>query len=286
MLQPPSFDAFGARAATPAATAEAVNPSRHSPQSAEASAPRDAAAITAPAVKCPVLLKLDDLRIARPCEKWERVFQAAVEHECKISVGIISEGTENPASAGRFRGNVTWLKGWRTHPLIEFWNHGHSHMKSTYCGPSREAQVADLRLNAQAVKPVFGRGLGIFGAPFNAVDAQTAHACLAAGIQVMFYAPEPVPAGLINIPAAWFFDGAEEIAGEKLRVPSVKRILRALQTQWRESPLCVVQLHPLGWDEVGFAAFLELVAGMKERGHPTVTVASFLEQRVPGPRPA
>jgi peptidoglycan/xylan/chitin deacetylase (PgdA/CDA1 family) len=203
-----------------------------------------------------------------------------VKNDCKLSVGIISEGAEDPDN-GRYRKNVAWLKHWRSHPLIEFWNHGHSHTKTTYCCSSLEDQIADLKRNEDGVTPVFGQGLKIFGAPFNSVDEQTVHACLAAGIEIMFYAPDPSPDGLLNIPAAWFFSGPEMITGKKSRVPNVVRIRRALSAHFLKHPIGVVQLHPLACDDQGFSEFESLISYLKFLGHPTVTAASFFQQRKP-----
>lgn len=231
-----------------------------------------------PAHQYPVLLKLDDLRIGRPLDKWKRVFDLVLSLDCKISVGIISEDIDRETNERRYHQNLQWLRQWSSHPSVEFWNHGHTHAKVTYCGPSLEEQIADLKRNEKAVIPAFGQSLNIFGAPFNSVDSTTAHACLATGVRIMFCAHEPAPAELINIPSKWFFQGPEMITGEKTRVPSVVRIERALPNHYADKPLGVIQLHPPAWEEQGFAEFGLLIRKLQRLGHPTTTVAAFVRE--------
>lgn len=121
------------------------------------------------------IIKADDIR--GRTAKWDRFFSLSKEKGVKVSAGIICNSLQGEKGA-----YFDWLKHLQTTGCVEFWNHGWDHKRwnadngkqlKEFSGSGYDHQKEHFEASQKLIKKVLGIPPIAFGAPFNAMDADT-----------------------------------------------------------------------------------------------------------------
>ncbi len=122
------------------------------------------------------IIKADDIRQESP--QMDRFIDLAREKNVKVSLGVICDSLENDPDGSYAR----WLSKLVKSGDVELWHHGWDHSKRdvngatiyefSNSGPS--AQKEHLEKAEELMKEKTGVSMAVFGAPYNAMDADTA----------------------------------------------------------------------------------------------------------------
>ncbi|MDF3127672.1 polysaccharide deacetylase family protein [Kiritimatiellaeota bacterium B1221] len=214
-----------------------------------------------------VILKLDDFssRTEVPTENWQRVVDYIHEHNLTASFGMIGRDIKRATPAF-----CEWIRGQQESGRIEFWNHGLTHQRVEKDGKKVAefqepfaAQVDTLEQTQRLGEEKLGIVFTAFGAPFNAINADTAKALEAVGIKVWLY-------GYGSAAREGGYTGVllkRSVNLEKTTsVPDFNFFKKQYLEKNPQSPL-VLQGHPHGWSEERFAEFVKIVAFLSEEGY-------------------
>jgi hypothetical protein len=143
--------------------------------------PNSAGAVDPPVV----ILKLDDFRPGGTLmpDGWQLTSDLLAARQLKASFGMIGKDIVRANSAF-----CDWVRKQHDSGMIEFWNHGYLHAKRRIGGKEvaefhdrYSAQLETLNKTQDAGKEKLGITFTAFGAPYNAVNADTARALGANG---------------------------------------------------------------------------------------------------------
>lgn len=206
-----------------------------------------------------VVLKLDDLQLhqgtAHP--RWDRVADFLAQRRIKASIGIIGRSLEPDEPTFR-----RWILERRKAGLLEFWHHGYDHREwkengrtmREFDGTSLDHQQRHLHDTSRLAREKLGFPFTVFGAPFNATDDATVVALLEEpDIKVWLYGDPEKPAGKIVLGRAYAVDLEHPVL-----VPNFAHFVEG----WAHNPrqrYLVLQGHPLGWNDVEFTEFAQII---------------------------
>ncbi len=223
-----------------------------------------------------VILKLDDFssRADSPTENWQRVVDYLEAQEMAASFGII--GKDITRANPEF---CKWILAKQEAGLIEFWNHGETHGRIEKDGKkvaefqdTVEAQIASLEATQQLAVEKLGFEFKSFGAPFNAVNADTATALEKVGIPIWIY-------GLRSAARDGGYTGAVLTRTHNMEKGTSNPNFEYFKAQYLKKqptgPL-VLQGHPHGWSEERFQEFVQIVEFLKSEGYVFQTPSGFV----------
>lgn len=122
------------------------------------------------------IIKADDVRKVHA--NWNRFFKISQELGVKVSAGIICDSLQR-TNHEYFK----WLNDWQATGMVEFWNHGWDHKRwggdqknqtKEFAGSGYEHQKQHFEDAQTLMGRVLGRMPVAFGAPYNAMDSDTA----------------------------------------------------------------------------------------------------------------
>jgi peptidoglycan/xylan/chitin deacetylase (PgdA/CDA1 family) len=122
------------------------------------------------------IIKADDVKNVNA--NWTKFFDISRDKGIKVSAGIICNSLQgdNPLYA-------EWLNHWQNSGLVEFWNHGWDHKRwgndkkkqtKEFSGSGYDHQKKHFEDAQSAMERVLGKAPVAFGAPYNAMDSNTA----------------------------------------------------------------------------------------------------------------
>lgn len=232
-----------------------------------------------------VILKLDDLQnTAASVERFEKVVQFAEENDIKVSFGIIADVLENPAQEDF----IPRIRAMAQNPRVEIWNHGYSLQKAQRLNSNNAAEYAEyshqtvetyvetLKKTQNLVYDTLGVTMHSLGAPGNMTDNNLSVALKNfPEIRTIFF---PSPASYAS------FEG---IGMQVLRTINWENPFQPANTRFDmesgtgrldynhfitnynkgpSNPVKVLQGHPWGWDDAGFAILQQIVDYLKGQG--------------------
>jgi len=206
-----------------------------------------------------IILKVDDLRNAggKVHPRWQKFVDFTAERKIKSGIGIIADSLEKDDPK-----YFQWIKDQHAKGLIEFWNHGYNHKEwevdgkkvQEFKGPSYEEQKKNLLRCNELAKQKLGFTFPAFGAPFNAIDANTAKALLDdPDTTIWLYGDLKNPAGKIVM---------DRVGSVNIEYPTFVPSLQKFKAGYALNPTrdyFVIQGHPAQWTDERFAQFVELI---------------------------
>ena len=208
-----------------------------------------------------IVIKLDDLKPTKNGKvhpHWLRVAEYAKAKNIKVSFGIITSGMATPDAAEFFQ----WVKDRNAEGSFEFWNHGWDHGDRVdaatgkkiqeFCGETYEYQKKHMTDSNLLAREKLGFPFVSFGAPFNAVDANTVKVLEEEpDIKVWMYGDAKNPAGKVIL--------ARDLIGIEYPtlLPSYSNFLENYAHN-RGSGLHTMQGHPGGWGDDRWEQFVKI----------------------------
>ncbi|SVE09140.1 uncharacterized protein METZ01_LOCUS461994, partial [marine metagenome] len=149
---------------------------------------------------------------------------------------------------------------------FELWFHGHTHdwtlPEAEFSGVSVERQRQSMARGIVDAREVWGIEFHTFGAPGNAIDANTTEALKAfPQIVVWFYGREDT--NLMLLPRIL---EAESVSGTMATPGAFATALDSLIEARSELPVTTLQVHPNQWIEEEFQFFGQILEGIQSRG--------------------
>lgn len=220
------------------------------------------------------IVKADDLRRANP--QWLRFIAESEARGVKVSIGIICDSL-----AGAPEDYVAWLRDIDRAGRVEFWHHGWDHRRWTdeqgkqlreFQGTGYAHQKKHYEEAKALMAEVFGRPPLAFGAPFNAVDADTFTILNADPDMRLYFGPTPT--GLIGklfVPMSirGEHDGTGKPNFEKFRA------------EYEAKPgltLLAVQVHPNNFGDEQFAEYGKIIDFLLSEGWSFILPSDFVIQ--------
>lgn len=216
-----------------------------------------------------VIIKADDLR--KPNAKWIRFMQIVKAKSIKASVGIIAHNFPHNESDA-----VKWVREHQNSGRIEFWNHGWDHKRwkdksgtniSEFLSSGYKHQKQNLDKSQKKLSAILGRTMSTFGAPFNAMDANTVKALeTMPELIAIFHYPKKKP-----IRSVWpdsktmlymHLVGENEGVGK----PNFEKFKIKYENQRGNVRFTALQFHPSVFSEEGFQAFESIIDFLKQDG--------------------
>lgn len=220
-----------------------------------------------------VILKADDLGDMTP--NWERFMHIIFKDSICGSIGIIADKVKNESTLEEIR-KISEYKQGNNFPVIEFWNHGFSHIKNNngteFDGSTSEFQTNHLQMAQEFMNEKLRIQCHTFGAPYNRTDKNT--------LKALHNCPEI---------CVWFCLNKlekEEKKGWKnpddhnsgsddnkilldidyyfYKIFPVDKMLNNYQKD-QLKPYIVIQVHPLMWKDKNFEDFEKLIKFYKNR---------------------
>jgi peptidoglycan/xylan/chitin deacetylase (PgdA/CDA1 family) len=125
-----------------------------------------------------IVFKLDDIwqKNGDVPSAWHRVYEYAQETGLPFTMGVICRNL-----VGAKPEFYETLKAWNESGLIEYWNHGYDHKKwdvdgqpvYEFKGSGYAHQLKHFQDSQDLGRELLGIEFTAFGAPFNAIDADT-----------------------------------------------------------------------------------------------------------------
>lgn len=121
------------------------------------------------------IIKADDVR--GPTDNWKRFFAISQEKGVKVSAGVICNSLSRESKE-----YMEWMRALDQSGQVEFWNHGWDHKRwkndkgiaiKEFEGSGYDHQKRHYEDAQAAMKRALGKPPLAFGAPYNAVDADT-----------------------------------------------------------------------------------------------------------------
>lgn len=193
-----------------------------------------------------IILKLDDAWYEEDSihAGWDKTFAYLNQKDVVGTIGVVGE----KMVAGN-EAYYNWLKR-RSLEGHEIWNHGWCHCKpvidgeqlAEFRGTGFAYQLDHLTKTQELIKRKLGLTLSTFGAPYNAVDADT-HRALSEieDLNVWLYSPEKWPEGMT---------GMQRIPAVNIEYPVHQPDFLSFKSGYdvhRDEPVLVLQGHPRSW---------------------------------------
>lgn len=227
-----------------------------------------------------VLLKLDDICVGRLSGEpyWKRVADFAREQGIKVNFGIIATGLDKDSpEAVEYR---NWMKQVSDEGIVEYWNHGLNHKRWETDGKSYwefrhsgyEYQKEHLEKVQQLVQEQLGITMVSFGAPYNAVDEQTAKVLKEnTDITVWLYGNPKYDSGKLILER--FIDLETPVHN-----PNFEAFVIGY-AQNMDKPYYVLQGHPNSWDsDERWENFVKIIEFLKGRNAVFVTSSEIVDK--------
>ncbi|MDT8389751.1 MAG: polysaccharide deacetylase family protein [Lentisphaeria bacterium] len=217
------------------------------------------------------IIKADDIR--GKTAKWERFFALSQKKGVKVSAGIICESLQSEKPD-----YVAWLKKWQSSGLVEFWNHGWDHKRWTaedgkelreFSGSGYEHQKRHFDQSQALMKKVLGAAPVAFGAPYNAIDADTAKVLAEDPDTRLFfgYGGKPVKGKLL---APMMLRGEADGTGK----PNFEKF-KAVYVQKKNLSFTAIQFHPNSFGDEHFAEYAKILDFLIAEGWIFVLPAEY-----------
>lgn len=217
-----------------------------------------------PAPQKIVIVKADDMK-GTLIPQWKKFFDVVEQKNIKASVGIICDSLEADKD-----GYFAWLKSLAASGRVEFWNHGWDHKQWTengatlqeFKGSGYDHQKQDLDKSQAATVAALGAPLHTFGAPYNAIDADTAKALAALPdfTMVFSYGTPPGYEGKLLLPMA--IRGENDGTGK----PNFEKFKAEYEKSGRNLTFAAIQFHPPYFTDDGVQQFAQIVDFLKAEG--------------------
>lgn len=226
---------------------------------------------TAPAI----VLKLDDMVAdhGRVPDRWRRIAEFSATRKIKVSIGIICKSLEEDQPE-----YIAELKRQAATGLVEFWHHGYDHQQwkegdvtlHEFSKSGRAHQQDHFVRSMTLAKEKLGIIFTTFGAPFNAIDEDTARVLAESPeIRVWLYGDVKASGGKfigrrsgpVNIEAP-------------VHKPNYDALVKGFESErGKNHSYYVLQGHPLSWDDAAFAEFVRIIDYLAAQGctfvHPS-----------------
>lgn len=266
------------RAADVPAKAAPAEPTATALPTPPAVLPAPAALPTPPAAQpgTPVIiLKLDDITRSgahgeQPISpRWQKCVDFLMAENIRASLGIIGNSLEGDAPA-----YFNWIKDLHKKGF-EFWNHGYENKENPFFGPPLEEQKAAIEKTQRLAREKCGITLAAFGPHWGGTDAST-EAVLAAipEIRVWFFGPAKPPRHMVSLKRTVNLE-------YPTLVPNFEKFKADFEKRAAEQPYLCLQGHPNAWDDARWAAFVEIVKFMKEKGCKFMTAGEYVATQKP-----
>lgn len=235
---------------------------------------------TAHAAEPPVvILKLDDFRPGGKLipDGWQMTSDFLAERQIKSSYGFI--GKDIVDANKEF---CDWVRVRNDSGMIEFWNHGFTHGKTKIDGKDvaefrdqLSAQRESLKKTQDAGKEKFGIMFAAFGAPFNAINTDTASALKGNGELTIWLYGNPRTAKQGG------YTGTVLPRTIDLETPVHQPNFTAFKERYDKGQLgaCIVlQGHPQSWasDKSRFQNFVQIINFLRKQGCVFMTPSQYV----------
>lgn len=218
------------------------------------------------------IIKADDVR--KVSEAWDRFFALSKERSVKVSAGIICESL-----VGGNPDFVAWLKKHQATGDVEFWNHGWDHKRwkvaggkelQEFCGSGYAHQKKHFAQSQTWMKKVLGKESVAFGAPYNAIDRDTATVLTEdpATRLVFGYANQQVGNKLL---ATMVLRGEGGGTGK----PDFQKF-KADYAKQKNLTFSAIQFHPAGFRDEHFEEYAKILDFMIEEGWTFVLPSEYI----------
>ncbi len=220
-----------------------------------------------------VILKADDL--GDTTANWNRFIRIIKDNNICASIGVIPARVRKESSKSEIQ-RISGLKRENNFPVIEFWNHGHTHSKdkgiTEFSGGDMISQMNHIQLTQQFLNEILQHSSHTFGAPFNRSSGVTSSALVnSPEINVWFsyqdnekhFLPDWVDPDkkvvndydqhiLLNVHYLFLHD------------LSIGQVIDNYKND-KEKPYIVIQVHPEFWNESKFHKFEKLIHFYKDK---------------------
>lgn len=225
-----------------------------------------------------VIWKFDDVKAGeakRIAPGFKRVVEWAKEHQTFVTLGVICDSLEKPSKE-----DVEWIRANAVENggRVEFWLHGWDHSSSKnaegvpvweFKGVDVATQAKHFRDSCDIFKKVTGVTFQTFGAPFNAIDANTPLAMESCPeLRIWMYGPKgdskrTVIDRTLNL----------EVATGKV---SYTKFMEAYQAKPLVGPL-LLQGHSGMWNDESYADFVKIAEVLEKDGWVTKTAVQYVD---------
>jgi peptidoglycan/xylan/chitin deacetylase (PgdA/CDA1 family) len=236
--------------------------------------PQSAAADDPPVV----ILKLDDFKPGGTLmpDGWQLTSDLLAARQLKASFGMIGKDIVRANSAF-----CDWVRKQHDSGMIEFWNHGYLHAKRRIGGKEvaefqdrYNAQLESLDKAQEVGKEKLGFTFTTFGAPYNAVNADTARALQANDDLTLWLYGDP------RIAEEGGFTGILLGRSINLETPVHQPNFAAFKEQYDRGDLgsyIVLQGHPRTWasDRSRFRNFVQIIDFLQQQECKFMTPSEY-----------
>lgn len=208
------------------------------------------------------IIKADDVRGVS--SSWKRFFAISQAQGVKVSAGVICNSLP-----GGSKDYLEWLRLLDHSGQVEFWNHGWDHKRWTnekgveireFDGSGIQHQKRHYEDSQAAMKRVFGRGPIAFGAPYNAVDADTAR-IMNGGKNMRLYFGYKDKGVKSMILAPMILRGEHDGTGK----PDFGKF-KAAYLKEKDVAFTAIQFHPTAFSEEHFGEYTKILDFLQSEG--------------------
>lgn len=215
------------------------------------------------------IIKADDYGRGPLLDHWRRFIDLCLNFSALPSIGVVGSDF-----APNRRAHVLARFAAENYG-VEFWNHSYRH--ASLLGLSSEARMADTRACHDIIAAEIGRPPIAYGAPFNAIDLQSAKEVVQEGSYCVLYDSVDDASGAIEIPRRYYLTPEIKTqAFRPIRYPAFRTAFDR-RTASGVLPLVVLQVHPPYWSDECFGEFQRVLQCLVEHDFTCVTAAEYAE---------
>jgi len=220
-----------------------------------------------------VILKADDL--GDTTANWNRFMKIVNDNNICASIGVIPARVNKESSKAEIR-RISRIKQINNFPVIEFWNHGHTHLKTKgiteFSGGDMLDQANHIQLTQHFLYQTLQYSCHTFGAPFNRSSGVTSTALVnSPEINVWFsyqenekhFSPEWVDPDkkVINNYDQHIILNVNYLF---LHEFPIGQVIDNYKND-KDKPYIVIQVHPEFWNDSKFMKFEQLIHFYKDK---------------------
>lgn len=216
-----------------------------------------------------VILKADNLGFQPGMSSFRRLIDIGDRRRIPHSIGVITNRLSHLLTR-----EVHYLRACFEDPLLELWNHSHTHRKLVTLTQAQQAE--DIRTAQRLICEQLGVACTVFGAPYNQYNADSIAALQECGeLDAMFLVEPTLAAGsrLVNVSRETLL--SPEFVRPSTRQNDLKEFIRRYELL-KNAELMVIQFHPPAWNEHGFSVYEQCLDYLLEQGVRFVTMRDYV----------
>ncbi|MBI2719244.1 MAG: methyltransferase domain-containing protein [Rhizobiales bacterium] len=200
------------------------------------------------------IIKADDFGRGPLIDNWRKFVDVCVEHAFLPSIGIVGSDYSRNAQS-------RYLARYLSETMsVEFWNHSFRHRDLNQMSP--QERVADILLAQKVIEDTTSVRPKVFGAPYNAINANCAADIAQTDEFDTFYFVDSLNESPANIARKHLL--TPEIGTQYFRPVEFGYFKRVFDRRSNPS-VAVIQVHPAYWTDNCFTEFARVLDMLKQK---------------------